>query len=81
MPKGDIKMQWTPQSEQLIRQYFNGKEELKVLSTDEKDKFNTCVINKLKVLFPKGLTKIPEKEAVKIGEECIKEILDNNEKP
>ncbi|QNR86746.1 hypothetical protein H9N25_10355 [Pedobacter riviphilus] len=71
-----LNFKWTEASEDFVKNYFNSQKELSVLSKEARDKFNSCVIQKLKTRYPNGFSKLPEDVASEIGKKCIESVLD-----
>jgi hypothetical protein len=66
-----FKIRWSEETEEMLRTYLNNLKEFNILTKESKENFSECVINKLKLKYPNGFSKIPEEDAAKIGEECV----------
>jgi len=74
LSKYTIHMAWSQQSEIILRATLNSLKLTQNLSEQTREIFNNCVIKKLKIAYPAGLTKVPEDVMLKIGNDCKKQI-------
>lgn len=65
-----VSIAWNAQSEKVLKNYIINLDPLKSLPLVNRQRFADCVLEKLKTKYPDGIKEIPEKDAIKYGDEC-----------